>query len=79
MTDGTKNEATTQDTAQNKPKLRKLPICARIVGFFVLLLLTAIIGAMIGYSVFGEGKAFDVFKPEVWQHIFDIKNGSVNK
>ena len=31
-------------------------------------------GAMVGYSVMGDGKATDVFKKSTWTHIVDLVN-----
>ena len=56
-------------------QIRLIPIWLRIVIILVLLMIAAVVGAMVGYSVIGEGKAMDVFKPATWQHIFDIMNG----
>lgn len=56
-------------------QIRLIPIWLRIVIILALVVVAAVVGAMIGYSVMGEGKAMDVFKPATWQHIFDIMNG----
>ncbi|KOS60786.1 DNA-directed RNA polymerase subunit beta [Lysinibacillus agricola] len=56
-------------------QIRLIPIWLRVVLIIVLVVVAAILGAMFGYSVIGQGKAMDVFKPETWRHIFDIMNG----
>ena len=56
-------------------QIRLIPIWLRIVIILALVVVAAVLGAMVGYSVMGEGKAMDVFKPATWQHIFDIMNG----
>ena len=56
-------------------QIRLIPIWLRIVIILALIVVAAVVGAMVGYSVMGEGKAMDVFKPATWQHIFDIMNG----
>jgi len=56
-------------------QIRLIPIWLRVVLVLVLIVVAAILGTMVGYSVIGEGKAMDVFKIETWQHIFDIMNG----
>ncbi|MEB2300669.1 DNA-directed RNA polymerase subunit beta [Lysinibacillus xylanilyticus] len=56
-------------------QIRLIPIWLRVVLIIILVVVAAVLGAMIGYSVIGQGKAMDVFKPETWQHIFDIMNG----
>ncbi|KOS66763.1 DNA-directed RNA polymerase subunit beta [Lysinibacillus contaminans] len=56
-------------------QIRLIPIWLRVVLVLLLVVGTAVVGAMVGYSVIGEGKAMDVLKPGTWQHIFDIMNG----
>lgn len=56
-------------------QIRLIPIWLRIVLIIILIVVAAILGAMVGYSVIGEGKALDVLKSDTWQHIFDIMNG----
>lgn len=56
-------------------RYRAVPIWLRIVLVLLLWLISMIIGLMIGFSVLGDGNAFDVFKWGTWQHIFDIKDG----
>jgi len=56
-------------------QIRLIPIWLRVVLIIILVVIAAVVGAMFGYSVIGQGKAMDVFKPETWQHIFDIMNG----
>lgn len=45
-----------------------IKICVVILLIFAML----VIGAMIGYGVIGKGQATDVFKPELWKHIFEF-------
>lgn len=56
-------------------QIRLLPIWLRVVLVLILVMVATVVGAMVGYSVIGEGKAMDVLKLETWQHIFDIMNG----
>ncbi|WP_313236843.1 DNA-directed RNA polymerase subunit beta [Sporosarcina ureae] len=56
-------------------QVRMIPIWLRLLIFIVLLVLAAIAGTMVGFSVIGDGSVGDVFKKETWQHIFDIMNG----
>lgn len=56
-------------------QIRLIPIWLRIVIVLILVVVTAALGAMFGFSVIGEGNAMDIFKREAWQHIFDIMNG----
>ncbi|UQW97770.1 DNA-directed RNA polymerase subunit beta [Rummeliibacillus sp. G93] len=52
-----------------------LSIGIRILIVVVLLAIAVIAGAMIGYGVIGDGNPFGVFKPETWEHVFDLMNG----
>ncbi|MFJ7648947.1 DNA-directed RNA polymerase subunit beta [Lysinibacillus sp. NPDC097279] len=56
-------------------QIRLIPIWLRVVLVLVLIIVAAILGTMVGYSVIGQGKAMDVFNLETWRHIFDIMNG----
>lgn len=56
-------------------RLRLIPIWLRIVLVVILLIVTAIVGVMAGYSVIGDGALADALKASTWQHIFDIMNG----
>jgi DNA-directed RNA polymerase subunit beta len=53
-------------------RVRLIPIWLRLVIVAVLIVVSTMIGAMIGYGVIGDGKPLDVFKPSTWQHIVDI-------
>lgn len=48
----------------------------RIVIVVLLLGIAAVIGAMVGYGIIGDGEAMDVLKPSTWTHVFDIMNGT---
>ncbi|WP_237262323.1 DNA-directed RNA polymerase subunit beta [Sporosarcina ureae] len=56
-------------------QVRMIPIWLRLLIVLVLLVLAAIAGTMVGFSVIGDGSVGDVFKKETWTHIFDIMNG----
>lgn len=44
----------------------------KILIVILLIAITFLIGAMLGYAVFGEGSnPLDVLNPQVWQHILD--------
>lgn len=70
-----KNYANGEQKQVRWVQIRLIPIWLRIVIILMLVVIAAVVGAMVGYSVIGEGKAMDVFKPSTWQHIFDIMNG----
>ena len=57
-----------------KVKIRLVPLWARIIIVLVLMAMALIGGAMVGYSVMGDGKPMDVFKKSTWTHIGDLVN-----
>ncbi|NNU90138.1 DNA-directed RNA polymerase subunit beta [Anoxybacillus sp. CHMUD] len=61
-----------QKRSLRRPRRRLVPIWLRLVIVFVLVLLSGMIGAMVGYGVIGEGNAWDALKPATWQHIIDL-------
>lgn len=61
-----------QKRSLRRPRRRLIPIWLRLVIVFVLILLSGMIGAMVGYGVIGEGNAWDALKPATWQHIVDL-------
>ncbi|WP_027407995.1 DNA-directed RNA polymerase subunit beta [Anoxybacteroides tepidamans] len=57
---------------------RLLPIWLRLVIVAALIVVSTVIGAMVGYSVLGDGKPLDALKPSTWQHIIDIVEKNTN-
>lgn len=55
-------------------KVRLLPIWLRLLIVAVLIVIMAVFGAIVGYSIIGGGQVVDVFKPSTWTHIGDIVN-----
>ena len=56
-------------------QMRLIPIWLRIILVLLLLVGTAIMGAMVGYGYIGDGVPADVLKKETWTHILDIVSG----
>lgn len=56
-------------------RVRMFPIWLRLLILLALIVIAAILGAIIGFSVIGDGSPGDVFQKETWKHIFDIMNG----
>ena len=56
-------------------QIRLFPIWLRIFIVIALVALAAVLGAMVGFGVIGDGKPADALKWETWQHIFDIMSG----
>lgn len=69
-----KQSNTKKDKKQKKQRIRKFPIWLRLITVFVLIVISLVVGLIVGYSVFGDGSAMDVFQKSTWQHIFDIVN-----
>lgn len=76
-----RKKAKTEVPRKEEPKktwwvqIRLFPIWLRIVLVIALIALAAILGAMVGFGVIGDGKPADALKWETWQHILDIMNG----
>ncbi|MGH2316940.1 DNA-directed RNA polymerase subunit beta [Planococcus sp. SE5232] len=56
-------------------QIRLFPIWLRIIIVIALVALAAVLGAMVGFGVVGDGEPADALKWETWQHIFDIMSG----
>ncbi|WP_409303167.1 DNA-directed RNA polymerase subunit beta [Peribacillus sp. SCS-155] len=57
-----------------KVRIRLIPIWLRLIVVIVLIVISMLAGAIVGYSVIGGGKATDVFKKSTWTHIIDLVN-----
>lgn len=45
----------------------------KILIIILLVAITFLIGAMLGYSIFGDGgNPLEVLNPQLWEHIFDF-------
>ncbi|MCE4049673.1 MULTISPECIES: DNA-directed RNA polymerase subunit beta [Bacillaceae] len=53
-------------------RVRMFPIWLRLILIIVLTAVSITAGAVIGYSVIGDGKAGDTFKKSTWTHIIDL-------
>ncbi|GMB09403.1 DNA-directed RNA polymerase subunit beta [Thermolongibacillus altinsuensis] len=58
---------------------RLIPIWLRLIIVAVLVVISTAIGAMVGYSVLGDGKPLDALKPSTWQHIIDLVEKDTEK
>jgi hypothetical protein len=73
-----------EKTESNQPRPKKKKRIKRTSGqkalFFTAkwmfitfcLVISVIIGLVVGYSVIGEGKTVDVFDVKTWKHVFDL-------
>ena len=53
-------------------RVRMIPIWLRLIIVIVLICVSLTAGAVIGYSVIGNGNAGDTFKKDTWTHIIDL-------
>ncbi|WP_108668891.1 DNA-directed RNA polymerase subunit beta [Peribacillus acanthi] len=58
-------------------RIRLIPIWLRLIIGTILIALALLAGAYVGYSMFGDGDAKDVFKKETWTHIIDLVNKNI--
>ncbi len=71
----TEEQDETAEVQKGWVQIRLFPIWLRIILVLVLLVITALLGAIIGYSVIGDGATIELFKKETWTHITDIIRG----
>lgn len=62
--------ASEQHEGNNRARL--IELCIRLVGLPILFAIALIAGAVVGYSVVGDGQPSDVFKKSTWQHIVNF-------
>lgn len=70
------NEQTDTDGKKFKInfRTRKFPIWLRIIVVLILLIISLLLGLIVGYAFFGDGDVVDALKIETYQHILDIIN-----
>ncbi|UTR16240.1 DNA-directed RNA polymerase subunit beta [Salipaludibacillus sp. LMS25] len=69
----TKKKTKRQKRREKKGRIRLIPIWLRLLIIVIALMISLILGAMIGYWLLGDGgDPRDVLKPETWYHIYDI-------
>lgn len=57
---------------RKKIRIRLIPIWLRLIIIAVLIVVCLILGAIVGYSVIGDGEANEVFNKSTWTHIIDL-------
>ena len=58
--------------ANGKIRIRMIPIWLRLVLLLAGIVCMATLGTLIGYSVIGDGKPYEIFDKETWIHIIDL-------
>lgn len=71
---GTENNTSSRQTKRTarRDAGRLIPIWLRVVITAFLLMLSVILGTMVGYGVIGEGEPMKALQPSTWQHIYDL-------
>lgn len=59
---------------KRKVRVRLLPIWLRIIVIIFIMAVSLLAGAVVGYSVMGDGKASNTFKKDTWTHIVNLIN-----
>lgn len=67
-----KNVVEHPTSQMKRVRIRLIPIWLRIVLLAVMIVVSVIGGAIVGYSLLGNGKASDVLKESTWTHIIDL-------
>lgn len=68
-----KKERSKEETPRNRRiRVRLIPIWLRIIIIAVLIFLSVIAGAAVGYGVLGSGNVKDIFAKSTWTHITDL-------
>jgi hypothetical protein len=69
----TQKKTKQQKRREKKGRIRLIPIWLRLLIVAVAMVISLILGAMIGYWLVGDGgDPRDVLKPDTWYHIYDI-------
>jgi len=68
------NRTEEQVSSKQRVRVRLFPVWLRVIVIILLMALCITLGAIIGYSVIGDGKVSDTFNKETWTHIIDLVN-----
>jgi Mn2+/Fe2+ NRAMP family transporter len=53
-------------------RVRLIPIWLRIIIVALLIFLSVMVGAAVGYGVLGNGEVKDIFTKSTWTHIVEL-------
>jgi uncharacterized membrane protein len=70
-----KKEQNTNEQNDNnriRIRIRLIPIWVRILLVLIFMVLSTIIGLMVGYGIIGNGNPADALDESTWQHIIDL-------
>jgi uncharacterized membrane protein len=65
-----------QDTNEQKDKtrirIRLIPIWVRVLLVLIFMVISTIVGLVVGYGIIGNGNPQDALDKSTWQHIIDL-------
>ncbi|OLS41145.1 hydroxymyristoyl-ACP dehydratase [Bacillus sp. MRMR6] len=73
-----KEEESSKTTAAVRPntykrvRIRLIPIWLRVLLLVMMIVVSVIGGAAVGYGILGDGQAGDVLKQSTWNHILEL-------
>lgn len=62
----------TDQKGKKRIRIRLIPIWIRVLLVLIFMVVSAIVGVIVGYAVIGDGKASDALDNSTWQHIIDL-------
>jgi len=62
----------TDQKGKKRIRIRLIPIWIRVLLVLIFMVVSAIVGVIVGYAVIGDGKASDALDKSTWQHIIDL-------
>lgn len=62
----------TEQKGKKRIRIRLIPIWIRVLLVLIFMVVSAIVGVIVGYAVIGDGKASDALDKSTWQHIIDL-------
>ncbi|MDQ0233229.1 DNA-directed RNA polymerase subunit beta [Metabacillus malikii] len=67
-------EGTTRTKQKEKVRLRirLLPIWIRVLLVLIFMVVSTLVGIIVGYGIIGNGKPADALDKSTWQHIIDL-------
>ncbi|PWW31228.1 DNA-directed RNA polymerase subunit beta [Cytobacillus oceanisediminis] len=68
-----KNERSKEEAPRKgRIRVRLIPIWLRIIIVALLIFLSVMVGAAVGYGVLGNGEVKDIFTKSTWTHIVEL-------
>lgn len=67
-----KSQESTEQNKKIRIRIRLLPIWLRVLLVLIFMVVSILVGLIVGYSVIGSGEASDALDQSTWQHIIDL-------